>query len=265
MRFEKLPPTPELKQCIECFWIVENNDSTPVLQKVIPDGFTEMIFHFGDPYKINLNDSWSQQPKNLLAGQITRFFYLENTGVTNIFGIKFKPAALTHCFKIEMGLLTNKVVKLSSALPQISVLESLIADCDSHEQRIKLIESELVMNCSLDSLPSAIDKAVEIILAKRGHLTVKEVCDAATVTERQLERLFKKYIGLSPKLYSRIVRFSGIFKVVNEKQMSWSEVGLETGFYDQSHFIKNFKAFTGEDPSRYFFGEPNLANFFLEK
>jgi YesN/AraC family two-component response regulator len=52
---------------------------------------------------------------------------------------------------------------------------------------------------------------------------------------------------------------------MQKEKISWTQVGLESGYYDQAHFIKNFKAFTGEDPSRYFFEEPNLANFFLKK
>jgi transcriptional regulator GlxA family with amidase domain len=85
------------------------------------------------------------------------------------------------------------------------------------------------------------------------------------ITERQLERLFKKYIGLSPKFYSRIIRFNHIFQLVKEKRISWLEITHLSGYFDQSHFIRDFKAFTGEEPSQYFFDAPDMANFFLKK
>ena len=95
---------------------------------------------------------------------------------------------------------------------------------------------------------------------------VADICKQTGCSERQLERMFRKYIGLSPKLYSRIIRFAHIFQVVQgSKEMNGSQLGIASGYYDQSHFIKNFKAFAGEEPSGYFFDQSNLANFFLRK
>jgi AraC-like DNA-binding protein len=85
------------------------------------------------------------------------------------------------------------------------------------------------------------------------------------VGERYLQQLFQKYIGVSPKFFARIVRFSYIFKVIKDEDPNWADVVYEAGYYDQSHFIRNFKAFTGEDPSAYIFAEKSLANFFMKK
>jgi transcriptional regulator GlxA family with amidase domain len=85
------------------------------------------------------------------------------------------------------------------------------------------------------------------------------------LSERSLERYFKQWIGLTPKFYSRIIRFAHIFELVNKDQKNWAEISAQAGFYDQAHFIKNFRAFTGEEPSKYGFKEANMANFFLQK
>ena len=110
MQFERIIPPLELKNLIECYWTVEGDDPSPRIQKIIPDGFPEVIFHFGDPYRIKLLDRWETQDKNLLAGQITKFFFLQNTGRSEILGIKFKPQGLAHLFNIPMHTLTDKVV-----------------------------------------------------------------------------------------------------------------------------------------------------------
>lgn len=110
-----------------------------------------------------------------------------------------------------------------------------------------------------------IKQQLDLIFSTNGMLTVAEMATAAGISERQLERLFKKYIGLSPKYYARIIRFNYIFELIKSKQHTWAEVVYQSGYYDQSHFIRNFKAFTGEDPSSYYFEEKNMANFFLNK
>lgn len=266
MQFTRISPKKELSHLIECYWTVENDDPSPLLQKIIPDGFTEMIFHVGDPYAIKLNDQWEVQSKNLLAGQITNHFFLKNTGRSNILGIKFKPAALTHLFNISMNELTNRVVEISSVHQKnLENLENSLKAADSHSQRIDIIHDQLTNMIPVRLTETPIDKAIALVFSTNGMISVAGICNAAGTSERQLERLFKRYIGLSPKFYARIIRFSYIFQVVREKEMSGIELGLESGFYDQSHFIKNFKAFTGEDPSHYFFEQPNLANFFLKK
>jgi transcriptional regulator GlxA family with amidase domain len=162
-----------------------------------------------------------------------------------------------------MSLLKDQVIPLDDfGNKELNEINQLIREVSDSNDRIK------IMNEYLQELPARInpiEKAIERIFSSNGMLTVAAICKHCGITERQLERHFKKYIGLSPKFYTRLIRFSYIFQIAQEKKLSWTEVGLESGFYDQPHFIKNFKAFTGEDPSRYFFDEPNLANFFLKK
>jgi methylphosphotriester-DNA--protein-cysteine methyltransferase len=75
----------------------------------------------------------------------------------------------------------------------------------------------------------------------------------------------RKFIGLPPKFYARLIRFNYIFSLIQDKKLTWSELASQSGYYDLSHFVKNFQSFTGEDPSSYVFEDENLANFFLLK
>ena len=266
MSFKRISPPKELSRYIECFWIVEEADPTPTIQKIIPDGFPEMIFHFGDPYLIKLKSKWSIQSSSLLGGQITGHFYLKNTGISSILGIKFKPTAVGLLFDIDMHSLTDRVVSLRAlGHPDLKIIGNLVKKADSHSARINAVVQYISENLSfIDDLP--INNAVEKILLSNGTIPVSDICRDTGCSERQLERLFKRYIGLSPKLYSRIIRFAYIFQQgQGSKKMNGSELGIASGYYDQSHFIRNFKAFTGEDPSGYLFDQPSLSNFFLKK
>jgi AraC-like DNA-binding protein len=265
MQFTRLEPPEELKSIVECYWIVDGDDPTRVQQKIIPDGFPEIIFHFGDPYRIKLNDHWELQSRSLIAGQITKYFYLENTGVSDMLGIKLKPTALTRLFNVSMDSLSDKVVDLLQLGDDtLSGLDRLVRESGTRNDQISRINRYLGEVRQYPSDPT-LERAIESILARYGNCTVGQLCEVTNITERQLQRIFKKHVGLSPKFYSRIVRFSYIFQLVQGKKMSWSDVSLEAGFYDQPHFIKNFKTFTGEDPTDYFFDDSTLANFFMNK
>ena len=264
MTFQRFEPKKELQHLVECFWVVSDPDTASTEQKIIPDGYPEIIFHFGDPYKIRLEDKWVVQTNSLLAGQISKHFFLRNTGKSEIFGIKMKPAAVTYLFGISMEIAKDAVLDLNLSIECMSAWHQKLATLGA-EHRRKWAEQELERLPFNVPKDPAIDKAINAVFDSYGLATIAEICDKANVHERQLERLFKRFIGLSPKFYARIIRFSQIFQKLQDKRHSLAALGLSSGYYDQSHFTKNFKAFTGEDPGKYFFDEPTLANFFLKK
>jgi AraC-like DNA-binding protein len=267
MFFKRFTPDDELQWFIECYWIVEDDDTISRQQKIVPDGFNEIIFHLGDPYRIRMYDQWQLQSSNLLAGQIRKHFFLENTGISRIVGIKLKPTALTHLFGLHMHQFTDKVVDLSSLLStHFPDTWNQLRAINDHSEMIHLLNNnfkKLIRGMAFRE--TAADRAVDIIFAQHGMIPVSAIARVAGVGERQLENLFKKYIGLSPKFFTRIIRFNYIFSLIQENNQSWSGIAYEASFFDQSHFIRNFRDFTGENPSGYSFDEKNLANFFLQK
>jgi AraC-like DNA-binding protein len=267
MSFHRFAPDKELERFIESYWLVNDDDPTPGRQKIVPDGFTEIIFHFGDPYRILLHHEWEMQAECLLAGQIRKHFFLENTGRSEIVGIKFRPTALTHLYGLYMHQFTDKVADLS-AVPgtHFGDTRKQLAESKDLAEKVNVLNVHF-RNLILEKpfVETAADRAIDIIFLKHGMLPVSEISGFAGIGERQLENLFKKYIGLSPKFYARIIRFSYIFTLVQEDNQNWSGIAYDASFFDQSHFIRNFKDFTGENPSDYSFDEKNLANFFLQK
>ncbi len=267
MMYEQIAPSDDIRYLVEYFWLADSQgDATVVRQKIIPDGYAEIILHYGDPWRINMDGVWRTQSRYLLAGQIRNYFYLENTGRSGMIGIKFKPAALYHLFELNMAAVVDKVPELtaaigSEALPFIEMVDlskngkELIRQLDRHL-------TQLIQGCK--PLNMTIDKALDMLIASNGLIGMGEIHQKSGVSERQLERLFKKYVGLSPMFFSRIIRHSYIFRLMKEGDRSWTDIALTSGFFDQSHFIKNFREFTGENPSQYLFDDPSLANFFLK-
>lgn len=261
MNFKRIEPSGRASHWVECYWVIENDDPRQHQQKIIPDGYPEIIFHFGDAYQINIAGEWETQGLSLFAGQIRQHFFLQNTGTANMLGIKLKPAAPAQLFGIDMSGFTDKVVEANELEP-LKNLGASIRSTHEIDERITMANEFFSM---FQFVETPINKGIEWILETKGSGTVQGLCRVMDVSERQAERLFQKYVGLSPKFYSRIIRFNAIFQLISEKDPGWAELAYEAGFADQSHFIRNFKSFTGEDPSAYGFDEKTLANFFLRK
>lgn len=263
MIYERCAPAPGLEKLINCYWLIDGEgDRETHRQKIVPDGYPELIFHYGDSYRINLGEGWQLQDKYLLAGQIKKHFFLENTGASGMLGIKLQPIALYHLFDLDMHAYTDHVIPLPERISK-------------YFKRLRLTEKPTPLSL-FDALnevflgfeplkPRPVDLAVEQIIKQKGNVDMSVLCETAQCSERQLERLFKSHVGLSPKFYSRIIRLGHIFELMQQGDQSWSDLVYHSGFYDQSHFIKNFKEFTGEDPSAYGFEEENMANFHLRK
>lgn len=266
MSYRLYPPDEPLADLVDCYWIIENGDIAAVEQKIIPDGFPEIIFHLGDPYDIRLADVWERQGRSLVAGQITKFFHLRNTGRPAMVGIKLKPHALAHLFGLHMHALTDRVLDLQHSLPgRLDTLERELRAATDDGERRQILNHRLERLPAQAPAPPAVTAAVRCMLESRGLMPIAELCSHVGAGERNLERQFKRYIGLTPKFYSRVIRFSTIFRQAREQGTTLSDLSAHSGYYDQPHFNRNFKAFTGEDPSRYEFGQRNIANFFLKR
>ena len=180
-------------------------------------------------------------------------------------GIKWKPAALSVLFGIDMSTITNKIMELPDYMT--SLFEPFV-----NENGISITKNPLIVldtylvsefkNRVCNTLSS---NALDTIIKKNGLITINELITLLSCSERQLEVVFKNAVGLSPKFYCRVIRLGRIFELMQEGNKDWGDLVYHSGFYDQPHFIKNFKEFTGEDPSSYGFDQMNMANFHLKK
>lgn len=264
MQVERVKPSAGLSSYVEWFWGMRSGSRKPEQQKIVPDGFPEVIFHFGDPYRIRLDHRWQRQARALLGGQLKHYFFLENTGTTDMFGITFRPAALTHLFGLSMNAYAGRVVPLSQVKGPWGSLASKLSSCRGFAERVRATEQFFLTR--IEPLPTQpIDTCLNILFRDHGTRSIQQVVEEAGITERQLQRHFQRYIGLAPKFYARIIRFSHLFSLLQAGQTSWSDVVYLSGYYDQSHFIRDFKAFTGEDPTQFRHREDTMTGFFTHK
>jgi AraC-like DNA-binding protein len=175
------------------------------------------------------------------------------------------PAATYFLFQPDMTELVDRVVPLQH-VTQSRPDDAIIEPDKSPKERIEIASYwlETIFNNNKSVHKDRIAAVTESIIAQKGMTDIESLSGSAGISLRHLQREFKKIIGLTPKYFSRIIQFSYIFEAMQASDRSWVDIALNSGYFDQSHFISNFKAFTGESPAKYGFDREDMANFFLK-
>ena len=268
MFYQKIPPNRLLKEYIVCYYIWECNVSQQPLHIVSPPAaYTSIVFNYGDAYSVASNMEHKQQvPRFFLTGQATCKYELNVSGIIGMLGIVFLPAALTTLFNIPVFELVNERVNLKDLLgSEMEEIGNMIADATDHSTRIQLIEAFLLGQLFHHKLQfDAIDRAANKIVQANGNFDIDELVAGSGMSRRNFERKFYQKVGLSPKYYGKIRRVGHVCNIIaHSKDISWQDIIYNNGYFDQAHFIKEFKEFMGESPSKYIKNNIELGDFSL--
>lgn len=263
MNYSTIIPDSSLQHLIECFWFVEGDDTAQ--QKIIPDGFPEIIFHFADRYElIDSNGIPSLQERILISGQISQPILLRATGRSDVFGIKFKPTGVWNSLRIDMSEIKDRVIPLRGSDWKVSGLYDILANSTT-EHRIKLMEDFLVTQLKSPPSIDEVSLIVKTIEKEKGNISIDNLCDIHNVTPRKLQRLFQQQVGITAKQYARIVRFRTVYALLQKPSLTKSDSLYLTGYFDQPHFNKEFREFTNENPEKWFAENNAFSNLFMNR
>ncbi|TMI68981.1 MAG: helix-turn-helix transcriptional regulator [Bacteroidetes bacterium] len=268
MNYQVYDPIPELAPFLKCFWTLDDDgNSGTSRQRIIPDGCMEMIFHYGDLYKQHFENGESIiQPRSFIFGQLTRYIEIEPTGISGIVAARFLPEGLIPFLNVPVSTLGNKSVDLVDIFGKKGKkLEQEIMQAENNIQRVKLLESFLLLWLTDPKTIDNITRAcVETIFKSNGQLNVKKVAGKIKINRRSIERRFVSTIGLSPKQLSRLVRLQATLKMLEQKKFrNLTSLAYENGYYDQAHFIREFKEFTGVSPKSFYSDNLKLSGLFI--
>jgi AraC-like DNA-binding protein len=257
MRYFSIPPPASLARFVRCFWVLESDDAGYV-HRSMAEVCSEMVFHYKGLFT-ELKDDGKSVPSfsagiQTQSDQIKRFSIHESFG---IFGVYFFPYTFSLLTRTSATGVVNSMMDLNTLFGRegSELEERMMLACDNHE-RVAIITSFLELRLSLDMHEcNPIFSAIQHVMNVKGDIRVRQIADQFAFSERQFERKFKNYAGFSPKLFSRIVRFHAACSQYNTPYKSLAEIALDCGYYDQSHFIHEFKQFSGHHPKSYFAGK----------
>jgi AraC-like DNA-binding protein len=270
MNYQVYTPSPSLQPFVKCFWTLEDDISgAHVKQRVVPDGCMELIFHYGDHYRQFFEDgSAIIQPRSFVFGQITTYIEIAPEGVSGIVAARFLPEGLMPFLDIPVSALENKAVDTGIVFGEKGkALEQEVLSATTTAARIELIETFLLSKLAEPTTIDSITRScVELIFQSQGQLDMQEVAGKVNINRRNMERKFTSKVGMSPKQLSRVVRLQATLKMLEQnKSSSLTSLAYENGYYDQAHFIKDFKEFTGMSPKAFFSGNLRLAALFASE
>src|SRR3977135_3779664 len=244
-RHERYHPSPDLERYVEHYWVVEWDlrGAAPERAETLPHPSGHMIFERGG--------------KSRIRGAARKKFskLLEDKG--GVFAVKFTPGGFYPFVGVPVSGFSDKIVSLRDVFDQRGdELDRAVLAEDSDLSRINLVESFLLAHLlDVDGADENVPKVTEIVyqVAKdRGILKVQDLVDRYTLNKRTLQRLFAKYVGVSPKwVIQRYRLLEAAEQLATGESISQAELALNLGYSDQAHFIRDFKSIVGVSPAAY--------------
>ena len=262
MKFEKFPIPAELASLVKSIWMLESD--VPAKKHLdfaeytlFANAFPSMVFQYKGLgfLKVSIKKKSEPVPLFHLYGPSPNPVDLVTSGSFGMFGIDFLPYAIKLLFGLDAVDITSQVVDLN-LLPGLRGhhLPEAVSIAKTNKERFKCLISFLTDLAIKANKPDPIIEAgVNYIYSNKGLASIDQLCKYLGYSTRQVERKFKDLNGLSPKLYSRIIRFQCSIKNFNTgTRGSLNQLALNSGYADQAHFIREFSEFSSLSPRHFF-------------
>lgn len=261
MFYEEVLPSPLLKSYVKCYWNLEYTNHEDRIERVVPDGRMELIFHYGDPFR-QVDEKDRTQSRSLISGQITEAVLLRPDQKVGILAVRFLPPGFTAIFGESASTLTGQITEFSSLAGKIATeVEEQILESKTLVDRVRILEKMLIQFCTKSRVLDRVARlGSQLLYENPVESTILHVADQFGISVRTLERQFKTQVGLSPSKFIKIARFQRALRIKNSNPTATlALVAAESGYYDQAHFSRDFKDLTGLSPAEYF-GAPHDMN-----
>jgi AraC-like DNA-binding protein len=264
--FTRLIPSRELAAHVDNFWFLSGEDSSamPEGHRIFPDGSMEFVFQLGEPFRERQpQGTWRLQDRFLLVGQLRRPVDLRPSGLIDTAGIHFHPAGASAFVEGDLSRFENHIIPLEAALEvSLRPLARKLRAAATLPQKAAVLEDFLRRRRR--PTDDAIARAVATLSRASGPIDLAALARHLHLSERQFRRRFEASVGLPPKRFSRLLRFQSVFESRRSNDArAWSQVALDCGYFDQAHFNRDFRAFTGSRPRDIVKNPDPLTEFFL--
>lgn len=250
--YRELAPPPGLASVVECFWTMRSAGPLPgrTSERVLPDGCSDIIFHFGDGAPPGQAHSGMG---SYVVGTMPTAAVVHLEGAVDLLGVRFRPGGLSAVTGMPGEEVVGLVVALGEAVPGLRDEPARLADAPP-AQRVPLVAARI--RRELARADRAMDPRVRLVAQRiersAGATPVADLARAAGVSPRQLERLYRREVGLTPREARRVARFRHAVRCLNG-QPAWNiaRVAHATGYHDQSHLHRDFVRLAGLTPAAY--------------
>lgn len=257
MTFQFVEPSGFLKHYIRPYCFMESDMKEPdLVERVIPTEGIQIMFHYKTPFLVlHPNQQGISQPRSFISGLSDSFSDVSTNGTTGVVFINFYPLGASFFFNFPLSELENQNVDLSDIFKsEMTEVEDQLLQKQTILERVQVIEQFFIrrFNPIGNHDQMLIRKGIEMIKSHKGVVSAKLLSESLYTTPKTLERKFSHYIGKSTKQVIKLMRFQDVLSDFKPSRiMNLSEFAHQKGYFDQSHFIHDFKSYTGYTPKEF--------------
>lgn len=236
-------PNPRLKDFVACYWSLKTTENANLTNhRVLPDGCIDLVF-----------DNFSGT-SGVMVGSMTSAVAVNLPPMSRFFGVRFRPGGAASFIKISLKEITDAQLNLIGVWRDADAELSTISVNAEFRQQISIIENFLERKfIGGNSLNPKITAAVDIFISSEGKCSIDTLSRKLEISRQHLNHIFTEVVGLNLKTFARITRFQFALKRARRSPLKdWADLALESGYYDQAHFISEFKSITKLTPTKFF-------------
>ncbi|MCW3464392.1 helix-turn-helix domain-containing protein [Chitinophaga nivalis] len=257
MKYQEIIPGEKLRPYVKCYYLFESAQEAAIEDMVFPGGHMEIIFNLGNGiWQSAAGEGFHTTPPVELWGKITQPLAVRSLGKHTMLGIRFHAHSAAYFLREELWRFNDQIADLRDLLGEpVKTLHARLLEQPQLHRRIELIEQFLIGRLALNARKAdnitLIGQVIKEMQVSTDTDRIEAVAVKHNISSRYLRKLFMQYTGVSPKLYHKINRFQLSLQLMNKNATSLTAITYDCGYFDQSHFIRDFKHFAGITPSEY--------------
>lgn len=250
MKFDKYLPTEKLKPYIKYFVVSE--DELESEYKIFPSSGLVMGIQYRGQLSTIRNNTENKLTSAGITGISDGYKIFKNSSDIGTVLVFFTEIGFTHFTSHPANELFNLSISLDNIFEasKVNEVKEKLAVASTDKHRIKVVEKFLLTQLKDIETDKLIVEAVKLIYQSKGTIRIKELNEKLYISQSPFEKRFRKVVGTTAKKFASIVRFNSVLDNMTETK-SLTEICYENNFFDQAHFIKDFKQFTGDTPDNF--------------
>jgi AraC-like DNA-binding protein len=242
-------PSPALAGCVEMLWYACAPDVPHQRELVLPGGKIQFVISLAADHLTNCtSDGDMPTAPALLVGARTSAELIATRDMNRLVGVVFRPGGLGPWLRERADLFYEESISLADLWPMQTLRERLRDSSASPELTLRVLDQALCEQAPPRERRTHVRHALSLLTS----LSVRETAHELGISERRLHLVFSEDVGLSPKQWSRVRRFQrALCALYKGADMKWAELAIACGYADQSHFARDFRRFSGVDPTTY--------------
>jgi len=256
MRFYTRTPEPPLSDFVHLFWYYEGYETAHSKERLLPDGSMGLIVNLNEDetrvYDRNDPNRCIRASGSVMCGPRSDHFIIDTHEQMRVAGVQFHPGGAYPFLGMPASELHGQHVNLEDFWGRNSLREQLL-EARTPDGIFDILQRHVLRHAKKGLCRHAATRhALREIASGPGVDRVKELTEQVGLSSRRFIEVFRNEVGLTPKVFCRVRRFQRVLRAVAKKQqVDWTQIALSCGYFDQAHFIHDFKGFSGLNPTTY--------------